>query len=702
MAEAWLTMEKVCALTGYAARTVRFKAQRGELNSRPSQKAGVNGKPQREYLLSSLPASAQAKFAEETRKGLLVVPAAEQTLPLFRSVPNSPAAQTEPRVAIPEDLEDQARARLEAIRPLLDFRDRTNGHRPTIRLGDGRSIDRLADLAEYVGAQQNPKVSSRTLFRWLARWDKARASGLNSYTALADRQRKDAQGAGSRSLDALSKAYLEKKYLLKEEGDLSMLMSWEALVRDWSKVLDKKGRAPSYDTARGYLRGLSPGLKTLARVGPEAYVSKHSPFIIRGKQPVMQTWNSDHRVHDVLVRNRMFAEKKCDEAYRMWLTAIYDMGSHAIVGYCFSPQPSWRTIHSAIRMAAMEYGFPQEFYWDNGEDFKKAKRNLERIAVTNAILGFNFRITSALPKHPRSKPIEAYFTRISKRFDPMWGAAYLGNNPKNRSEASRAAEYEHNKYLAGKREKSPLPTDAEFLAAAVRWIAEYNSEARLECLDGRTPYEALDEAYPERKRPKMNPRALDILLWEPVFRVVQKGGSVEMDKTWYEPTEESLYAMSHREGQRLRILRDPYNLADAVAVTEKGDFIGELRLKQYIDQDIANPITRDQIQAAMREQRRLKRTYAQHIALLSLLAQHWGWKTERELLLERAGVMMTGTDGTPMLPAGALPAGVAPGAVGGHRAQLPRPRVQRQLQPAFVSDAVAEDADVFRDVKVED
>jgi hypothetical protein len=691
MAEAWLTMEKVCALTGWHPQHVRKLASQKRFDTRASESRGANGRHACEYLLSSLPAEAQAKFAEETRKGLQVVPAAEQTLPLFASVPSTPAA--EPRVAIPEDLEDQARARLEAIRPLLDFRDRTNGHRPTIRLSDGRTVNRMADLAEYIAAQQNPIVSSRTLFRWLDRWDEANKNGLNAYGALVDKQRKDALGAGSRSLDALSRAYLEKKYLVKEEGALSVLMAWEALVRDWSKVLGKKGEAPSYDTVRNYLGELSPGLKTLARVGPEAYVSQNSPFIQRGKQPVMKTWISDHRVHDVLVRNRMFAEKKCDEAYRMQFTAIYDMGSHAIVGYCFSPQASWRTIHSAIRMAAADYGFPQEFYWDNGEDFKKVKRSLERIEVSREVLGFNFRVTSALPKHPRSKPIEAYFTRIAKRFDPMWGAAYIGNSPKNRPEAARAAEYEHNRYLAGKASKSPLPMDAEFLAAAVRWIAEYNSEARLESLDGRTPYEVLDEAYPERKRPKINPRALDILLWEPVVRTVQNGGCVQMDRTWYEPTEESLYAMADRQGQKLCILRDPYNLADAVAVTEERVFIGELRLKQYIDQDIANPITRDQIQAAMREQRRLKRSYAQHIALLSLLAQHWGWKTERELLLERAGVL-TGTDGRP-----ALPAGAAPGAV---RGQLPRPRAQRLLQPAFVSDAVAEDPDVFRDVKVED
>jgi len=65
----------------------------------------------------------------------------------------------------------------------------------------------------------------------------------------------------------------------------------------------------------------------------------------------MEWWISDHRQFDVMVRNTLFAELKPDEPYRVWFTAILDWGSRKIVGWCFAPTPSSRTINSALRLA---------------------------------------------------------------------------------------------------------------------------------------------------------------------------------------------------------------------------------------------------------------------------------------------------------------------------------------------------------------
>ncbi|MGC1486112.1 MAG: hypothetical protein WA789_20165 [Candidatus Acidiferrum sp.] len=687
----WVSVRQVSAALGWTERHVRRVAKRDAWRFEESEGSARNGRRVQLYSADSLPAQVQVKLMQDK---IAVTDAAlekPRTLPLFEPQPPE-------RVAIPEKLLPQAESRFRAIKPLLDFRSRTNGHRPAIHLADGRVMTRQTDLAEYIAAQQKPPISPSTLWRWLDRWDEALKKGKNGFNEIIRRRRKDARGAGSRSIMGhAAEAYLQKKYLDKKEGDLSMFMAWEALARDWRTVLREKGEPPSFATARKYLSGLSVGVKTLARVGPEAYLSKCTPCIVRGKQPVMKTWISDHRVHDVMVRNRLFATRRedLDSPYRVWLTAIFDEGSQAIVGHCFSPQPSWRTIHSAIRMAALQYGFPQEFYWDNGEDFKKAKRQLQKIEETKEALGFNFRVTSALPKRPRSKPIEAYFTRFARRFDPMWGDAYLGNSPKNRREHARVAEHVHKRYLEGKASDSPLPADAQFIAAGIQWIEEYNNSP-LKQLGGRTPNQVMEEAWPEASRTKIDPRALDILLWEPVVRTVEKGGCVRMDSMWYEPTEEYTYAIANLQGQRIHVLRDPYNLSDAVAVTEDRIFLGELRPKEFIAQDNANPITRDQIQAAMKEQRRLKKMHSQHLAILSLISEQCGWRTERELLEERAAKAMglTGTDGRAALPAAAVP--------GASRTAPQSRRLERQMQPAFVSDAVKEDAGFFSDVKVED
>lgn len=671
-AAAWITREALERETGWSRETIRLKLKNGELQARETGRVERNGRPERQFL-----------FAVEPKQGSdssALVHAPQSNLPLFDS--GAPAE----RSAVPPELRAKAELRYSAIELLLKFRAEK---RPSFTLQDGRVITRQKDLEEYIAAQY--ETSPRNLYRWLKRRREAQKKGGNGFVALADRPRKD-KGSSVFDKHPDAAAYLQSKFL---NECLSSFQSWEALCRDWRLVLRKKGKPPGEDAARRYLKKLALGLKTLARKGPEAYLSECTSFITRAKQPPMKTWISDHRVSDVLVRNRTFVSRELplDAAYRPWLTALVDMGSQLIVGFCFSPQPSWRTIHSAIRMAALDYGFPQEFYWDNGEDYKKAKRMLERFDPTKEVLGFNFRVTSAIPKRPRSKPIEAYFTRFARRFDPIWGAAYVGNRPTNRSEHADAAQRLHKRYLEGKETRSPLPTDAEFIACAIQWIHEYN-DSKFRQLGGKTPNQVMNEAWPEHARTKVNPRSLDILLWEPVERVVDRGGMVKMDNIWYEPTEEYSYIIANLQGQKIHVLRDPYNLAEAVAVTEDRTFLGELRPKQLIDQDPANPITRDQIQAEMREQRRLKKMHAQQLAMLSLIARQAGWKTERERLLERAAesMAMTGTDGR------ALPAAVVPG----RRTMAPRLPAIRNSQPAFVSDAVAEDAELFREVQLEE
>src|SRR6266699_468481 len=686
IAEVCVSLSETAALFGLSERRITQLAASGKITAVPSASTVGNGVAPREYLLSSFPADIQAKFAREQQSSAAITPFAGPTLPLFASAIVSEQAQ--PRVAIPEDLEDQARAQLDAIRPLLDFRERTNGKRPTLRLSGGKTVSTLEELAEYIAAQQKPSVCSRTLFRWLEKFD----SG--GYPALPRKPRSDKDKSRFFEEHPAAALFLQNKFL--KEG-LSREMAWEALCHDWKKI-GEKGRMPSYPTARRLLKRLPEPLKVLSRDGKETHERLCSPFIQRSKVPVMDWWVSDHREFDVLVRNTIFAEpeKKRDQAYRLWLTALYDWGSRKIVGFCIAPTPSSRTINSAIRMAALSHGFPANFYWDNGEDYKKVRRDLELITLSEgaqALLEHNrIGVTSAIAKRPRSKPIESWFARWSKRFDVLWRPAYVGNAPGNRPESADESQKQHAKYLAGKRGESPLPTDAEFILATVQWIEEYN-ETRLEALDHRTPNEVMEEAHPERRRQKVNPRLLDILFSERTKRIVQKGGCVQLDGMRYEPTDESLFALDARWKCEVAILRDPYNLGEAVAAdAETLQFIGALRIQEFVAQCPNGQITRDQIKAAMRRERGLRKGYAEYLATLSAIAANQGWKTERELLLERAGVL-TGTDGR-----AALPAGAAPGAV---RGQLPRPRAQRQLQPAFISDAAAEDADVFRDLKLE-
>jgi hypothetical protein len=223
----------------------------------------------------------------------------------------------------------------------------------------------------------------------------------------------------------------------------------------------------------------------------------------------------------------------------------------------------------------------------------------------------------------------------------------------------------------------------------VQWIDEYN-DTRLESLDHRTPNEVMEEQRPERSRVPVNSRLLDVLFSERVKRTVLAGGCVELDRMRYEPVDASLFALDARKGRQVAVLRDPYNLGEAVAADpETLQFIGELRIQQFVAQCPNGRITRDQIKAGLRRERSLRRGYAEYLAALQAIASSQGWKTEREALLERAGVR-TGTDNRAALP----PVGV-PGA---RRLAAGPPR----LSSPFVSDAAERDAEVFAKVEVEE
>jgi putative transposase len=676
MAETWLTLEKVCALTGWSAGHAR-RASRA-WTTRRSESRGRNGKHQREYLLSSLPADVQAKLVAETKNGLAITPFVGRTLPLFAASPEVP----EPiRLELDAEEREEADKWFEAISQLLDLKKRARSGEP-FRLLDGTVLKTVDGIAEHVAAQMNPPKSGRSLLRKLALFTGGKKrEKAGGYPALAKKIRSD-EGK-SRFYEANPDlAFLAQQKYLNEA--LSMQLVHEAVCRE-CKNRSKKPTA--YATTRRFLNNIPEGPRVLAREGAEKYMSR-APFILRKAPPVMDWAVVDHRQHDVFARNRLFDHIKKDLMYRPWLTAAYDWGSRKIIGFCWSPAPSSATIGSALRMMARQFGFPLNLYWDHGRDFAKHRREIEQINATPELRGLlsanGVTVTSALPYHPRSKPIESWFARWAKRFDPVWGAAYAGNKPGNCPPKCREAQKEHAKYLAGKRSNSPLPSDAEFFMAAVQWIEEYN-ETRLESLDHRTPNEVFDEQYPPENRREVDELSLNILLSQKCERTVLAGGCVEIDKRRYEPDEQSLGALDLLNGQRAMILRDPYNLGEAVALDERGRYVGTLHIQQFGEQSPGGRLTHDHIKAGRKRECTLNRKYKEGLAAIAAYSAGQGWQTESEALLGRA-IARTGTDGH-LLPA----------AVPGARGEAPPPKKKFEVESPFISDAVAESAQFWRD-----
>jgi transposase InsO family protein len=693
-AERWIdadTLQKATqGVKGWSPKQIARKTSRVEIKSRRTDKRLSNGKAQREYLLSSLPAEIQLTVARlnvavaSDPAIFLKSEARLQSQPLDTQPHEARHndARTDVRLLTPKQEAEAARI-YNLIAPIIEFRAGR-----AVQLASGRYARTETEVVKDIAERQEPPVSTRTVWRWIKWHDD------EGFNALANKPN-EFQGK-SRIFEKHKNAavFVQAKYL--SEGIQNARLVHDALRREWSN-LEKSGEPPSYPTVRAFLDSIPLPIKTYAHEGKTALWAKRSPFILRKAPPAMDCWISDHRVFDVFVRNTLFPQLPRDQQYRMWLTAIYDWGSRALVGYCFSPNPCSDTINSALRMALAKYGFPKGFYWDNGKDYKSVKRKLDEISISDGLQkmltlhDIHFDLTSALPFHPRSKAIESYFTRWSRRFDVLRRKGYAGNKPGNCPEVTRDAQKHHKQYLDGKRAESPLVTDREFIIAADQWIFEYNDDCSLHALNSRTPGEILEEQSPRESRKPVPLRALDALLMKDDTRTVLPGGCVEIQRMRYEPRTEFLGPLYLHQGRKVQILRDPYDLTVAVALDPKTyDFIGELMLQIPVEHAPGDPVTQEQVKTRMRNERALSKACRTYIEALTAGASAFGWKTEWEGLLDRAQ-LRTGTDNAAL--------SAAPGA---HRAKELNAAPGRKVAPAFVSDAVAADAGLFDDVVVED
>lgn len=657
--EVWISFEQLLAATGWNRRWAFEQSANSAITSRPSFTKSANGKAQREYLLSSLPESAQHKYAARRFSAALTGPGLSAA-PLFAAAEARENENRPGRAEIAEADRPLADARYAAIEPLLNW-DGTQ----IATTRDGRKIATSEDLAAYLGAQvpaQHGGPSSKTtVFRWLRQFRQARKLGENPYAALCDRTRSDQGHSRFFAEHPAALAFVHQKR--GNERVATGTVIYEALLAKWPELLqlDRRpsGRTsqewekpPAYSTVAAHLSTLPRAMLTLADKGPRAFRFQHMAPIQRQRVEPMEWWVLDHRELDIMGRNAMFSELAPNAAWRPWVTAIVDMATGCWMGYCFSPLPSWRTVGSALRMAIGEYGFPANYYWDNGEDFKKAQRMIEghdlgeefgvRVQQMLRAESCNFRelprVTRARPYNAQAKMIEAKFSGMSKRFDPLYAetGAYRGRNSQHRSEYAALAEKEHKKFLAGKLSESPLPLDAEIVAGCIAWMHRENNRPRKSFGD-RSPAQLLADMCPTPLRPA-GKGLLNMLFAERDRRQVRRGGCIQLEKRTYEPCDEWLAPMSDREGHEVIVLRDPYALEDAVAIDPQNmELAGELRLQEFIAQCPGGHLVRDQIRAHERRGAALLKRWRNYFSYCSAISANAGWKSEREVLLESAG-----------------------------------------------------------------
>jgi transposase InsO family protein len=243
-------------------------------------------------------------------------------------------------------------------------------------------------------------------------------------------------------------------------------MAWESLVRQAPRLGIPADDLPSYDTVRVWIDSgeIPEPVKILARQGERALNERALPFLLRKyvDVPVNDTWVSDHAIVDMIVRNNLFAGIPENAQMRLRFTCILDFRTRAVVGYCWTPEGSSRSIATAFRNGVYRFGPPCVFLADNGKDFKRFARGAsfvwQRVECPQfvddirwfdqmgVLARLNVMIQHCMRYAPQGKHIERFFRTMHMRLESLF-SHYTTGSAYTRPDATNAAMAEHAKLM---------------------------------------------------------------------------------------------------------------------------------------------------------------------------------------------------------------------------------------------------------------
>jgi hypothetical protein len=416
---------------------------------------------------------------------------------------------------------------------------------------------------------------------------------------------------------------------------------------------------PHYATVNNFLQSeeLPAAIKSLARDGEQAHNRDMMPYLRRDYRDVEanQIWESDHMLHDVLVRNDCFAGVDKDAQMRLRLTCWMDMRTRKLVGYCWTPEGSSRSILTAYRLASLRYGDPLQVLTDNGKDYIKATNGSRKSARSEAVPSWQddikllaksalhrlgVQVQHCLPYHPQSKSIERFFKNLHGSFDSI-SPHYTTGNAYARPDQANEALKQHKKLLAFDRgNESPLRPASEFIQMAAHWIEnDYNNkEHRGAGMDGHSPNQLFDELYPVDRRRSPNFEALETLLWERTTPrkvdscAVEFGGRASERRRYVAADHESSASMYKANDTDVIVCYDPHTPERAIATTLDGVKLANLKQEQFAPH---SELARPQISESMQERHRLRKASKATAREIKLTARSLGHVSAYDDLRQR-------------------------------------------------------------------
>ncbi|ABF42390.1 Integrase, catalytic region [Candidatus Koribacter versatilis Ellin345] len=610
MSDLWLIEADVLAAISFSERHLRRLAREGKVISRASATKAANGRFVREYCIESFPT--------DLRERLLAVRGAITLLPQ-----NSATAAEQPllKIACVDEEEEAQAARREAACLAIANFEQHKAQWATVRLADGEPVTSISRLVEHLAAKYSS--SPATIWRWHSRFKKGER--------LADRTREDkgrSRWFARHGDAAAAAAYIGLKWGARE-AHRSLLSHHELLGI-------AKEEMPSYETVRSFLNSAPPAMSILVRDGERRYRDLISPYVRRGyNEYANQIWVSDHMIHDLFAQNDVFDDIPRGQRIRMRLTALLDFRARYVVGYSFAEEGSSISITTCLRQAIASYGACEEFYCDNGKDYKSVakaalpaylrdsgkapqdwwQQELDTQAGVLARCGISIR--HCIVRHPQSKHVERFFRTVHKQFDALF-PTYSGSNPDRRPEFTSKAIAEHSRLeresarliQMGKGinglHQSLLPPATLVMKLFRAWLDEYhNTPHGGQGMDGRTPAQVFEQERNPLQRPAPADNVLALMLCSREQRMVREC-SVTVGKRRFIGADFTAVKRLHDVSNcEVMVAYDPLDL-DRVAVLDlDGNLICWAKPEEFLPQNTTQAA--NAIAESMQQRRRLER-----------------------------------------------------------------------------------------------
>ena len=642
----WLTLSEYLAVEGISRRT--FYNRRHLIDAQT-----IDGTLK--YSAASLSIEARAKLKSQSEPVATSNSAAHG--PLFTAVNSAPLAlrNTPPqRITLTADAQRQAEARLEILRPLLDFINdpKNRGRFAMLRVSDGRPITSSDLMATYLSETHTDggkKISPRTLWRWKKAYTEQGLVGL-ARSVRADK------GTSRWFSQHVQAAKLVASVYLKPYQTVQT--AYNALLRDSQMLGLHDDDLPSYETVRSYLETIPKPIQVLAREGERVHNERMSLYLQRDYSMIEPNfmWVSDHMIHDVEVRNDCFHGIEPNAPMRLRFTCLMDMASRKIVGYSWTPEGNSRSISTALRRAVEQYGPCDTFYCDNGKDYQKVARGADpavarleedrrsgwfrddvaEIEKAGVLQRLGMKVQFCIKYHPQSKPIERMFRTMHLQLDAKM-PHYTTGNAYLKPDYTVIAMAEHRKLLRMDRgHESPLVPASHFIRMATVWIEEeYNAKHSHsgKGMAGRTPNEVFDAGYPAEMRRTVDPDVLAQLLWSREKRRVRECAVTLSGRRYMAASASDSAAMYLRNEQDVLICFDPHDLDRAIVADLDGHKIADVQAERLMSHSAADGPA---IAASMQERKRLRNASASTVRSLRSDVAMAGHRSDVELLHERA------------------------------------------------------------------